>query len=171
MKKVAVVTALVSLACGLLLATTLPAVPSATDKTQIEALEKRIAAAVAAKDADGIMANYIKGDRLLVFDVIPPRQYSGSEAYLKDWQGVLAGCADSPKMEISDLAIETAGALAYSHSIQHFACTDPKSNKVDMTLRTTDVYRKVHGNWLIVHEHYSVPVDLASAKADLASKP
>jgi ketosteroid isomerase-like protein len=38
------------------------------------------------------------------------------------------------------------------------------------TLRTTDCYRKVKGKWLIVHEHYSVPVDLSTAKADLASR-
>jgi ketosteroid isomerase-like protein len=38
-------------------------------------------------------------------------------------------------------------------------------------LRATDIYRKVNGKWLIEHEHYSVPVDLTTAKADLTSKP
>jgi ketosteroid isomerase-like protein len=42
---------------------------------------------------------------------------------------------------------------------------------MDMTMRATDVYRKVNGKWLIVHEHYSAPIDLATGKADLTSKP
>jgi uncharacterized protein (TIGR02246 family) len=156
---------------GLSLAAAAIAARPARDKNAIAALEDRIAKAVEAKDANAIMANYTPGDTLVVFDLIPPREYRGWDAYLKDWQGILAGCADKPKMEISDLATESAGGLAYSHSVQHFACTDAKGNKVDLTMRTTDVYRKSSGKWLIVHEHNSVPVDIATAKADMNSTP
>ena len=76
------------------------------------------------------MANYIPGDSLVVFDLVPPRQYTGDEAYKKDWAGVFAGCADSPKFEISDLDITADSKLAFSHSIQHFSCTDAKGNKM-----------------------------------------
>lgn len=146
-------------------------VARADDKADIEALEKRIGAGIEAKDPDAIMLNYIPGDSLVVFDLVPPRQYTGAEAYKKDWAGVFAGCADSPKFEISDLDIAADRKLAYSHSIQHFTCTDAKGNKLDLTMRATDVYRKVNGKWLIVHEHFSAPVDLATGKADLTSKP
>jgi uncharacterized protein (TIGR02246 family) len=143
----------------------------ADDKADIEALEKRVAAGIEAKDADAVMTNYVPGDSLVVFDLIPPRQYTGNDAYKKDWAGVFAGCADSPKFEVSDLDITTDGKLAFSHSIQHFTCTDAKGNKLDMTMRATDAYRKVKGKWVIVHEHLSAPIDLASGKADLTSKP
>lgn len=143
----------------------------ADDKADIAALEKRVSAGIEAKDADAIMANYVPGDSLVVFDIIPPRQYVGWDAYKKDWAGVVGGCADSPKFEISDLDISADRKLAYSHSIQHLTCTDAKGNKLDMTMRATDVYRKVNGKWLIVHEHYSAPIDLATGKADLTSKP
>jgi ketosteroid isomerase-like protein len=143
----------------------------ADDKAEIEALEKRFAAAIQSKNIDALMANYLPGDSLMVFDVIPPRQYVGWDAYRKDWQGVIGGCADSPKMDISDVAITTGGKIAFSHSIQHFVCTDAKGQKLDLTLRATDCYRKEKGKWLIVHEHYSVPVDLSTSKADLSSKP
>ncbi len=141
------------------------------DKAAIAALEQRIATAVQAKDANAILANYVTGDTLLVFDAIPPRQYQGWRAYRDDWQGVLDQCADSPKMEITDLSVEVEGSLAYSHSIQHFVCTGAKGNAVGLTMRTTDIYRKIDGKWLVVHEHNSVPADLATAKADLTSKP
>jgi hypothetical protein len=35
----------------------------------------------------------------------------------------------------------------------------------------SDVYRKLHGRWLIVQEHVSVPVDLDAGIPDLMSKP
>ena len=40
-----------------------------------------------------------------------------------------------------------------------------------MTFRLTDRLKKIKGKWLIVHEHGSFPVDLATGKADLLSKP
>ena len=42
---------------------------------------------------------------------------------------------------------------------------------MDLTVRVTDVYKKIKGKWLIVHEHVSVPVDLDTDKPDLQSKP
>jgi ketosteroid isomerase-like protein len=143
----------------------------AADDAEIKALEARYSKAVEAKDIDALMANYVPGDSLVVFDIIPPRQYMGWDAYKKDWAGVIAGCADSPKLEVSNLAIESDRKLAFSHSIQHFACTDSKGAKLEMTMRATDAYRKVNGKWLIVHEHLSAPIDLATGKADLTSKP
>ncbi len=146
-------------------------VARADDKADIAALEKRVAAGIEAKDADAVMANYIPGDSLVVFDLVPPRQYTGNAAYKKDWAEVFADCADSPKFEISDLDISADSKLAFSHSIQQFSCTDAKGNKMQMTMRATDAYRKVKGKWLIVHEHISAPIDLATGKADLTSRP
>ena len=34
-----------------------------------------------------------------------------------------------------------------------------------MTVRVTDVYRKIDGKWLIVQEHVSVPIDFSRAEA------
>jgi ketosteroid isomerase-like protein len=75
------------------------------------------------------------------------------------------------KFEIGDLHIEADGTLGYSHSIQHLSGTDTKGQPVDLTWRDTAAYRKIGDNWLIVHEHGSVPVDLNTGKPDLASKP
>jgi ketosteroid isomerase-like protein len=142
------------------------------DEQEIRALEDRFAAAVRAKDVDSIMKNYIPGGELFVFDVIPPRQYVGFDAYKKDWQGFLAafpGPVD--KFEVQDLSIETDGKLAYSHSIQPLVVTSKDGSKFSLTVRVTDGYRKINGKWLITQEHVSVPVDLETGKADLTSKP
>ena len=141
------------------------------DEAKIKALEDRFVAAFNAKDVDAIMKVYVPDETLFVFDVTPPRQYVGAKAYRKDWEGLFAAFKGPIKFEISDLKITAVGSLAYSHSIQHVSGTDPKGQPVDFTVRVTDVYRKVKNDWLIVHEHVSVPVDLATGKPDLSSKP
>jgi ketosteroid isomerase-like protein len=112
------------------------------------------------------------GEKLFVFDVVPPRQYVGAPAYKDDWKAALTPFNGPVTVTMSDLTIVSNGSdLAYGHSIQDFSGTDANGGKLAFVLRATDIYRKVNGKWLIEHEHYSVPVDLTTAKADLMSKP
>ena len=141
------------------------------DKAQIEALENQFQAAVNAEDLDAIMKVYQPGQDLLVFDVIPPRQYVGSDAYRKDWQGFLSGFKGPIKFTISDLSIDSDGTMGYSHSIQHITGKDAKGSPIDLTVRLTDVYRKIDGAWKVVHEHVSVPVNFDTGKPDMMSMP
>jgi ketosteroid isomerase-like protein len=142
-----------------------------SDEAAIRALEDRFAAGVRAADVAAIMKVYQPGESLLVFDVVPPRQYVGAEAYRKDWQSFLGAVKGPVKFEISDLKVEADGPLAWSHSIQHFSGAGANGQPMDLTARVTDVYRKTPNGWRIVHEHVSVPVDLETGKADLQSKP
>ena len=137
----------------------------------IKALEDRFVAAFKAKDVDAIMKLYAPDQTLVVFDVVPPRQYVGGAAYRKDWQTFLGGFDGPITVELTDLDIAADRNLAYSHSIQHLAGTDKQGKKLDLTVRVTDVYKRTRGGWRIIHEHVSVPVDLATDKPDLASKP
>ena len=144
---------------------------SAGDAAKIRALEARFTAAFNAKDVNAIMKVYVPGKSLFVFDVVPPRQYVGAAAYRKDWEDFFTMFKGPLKFAISDLAIATDRALAYSHSIQRVTGTDTKGRPIDLTVRVTDVYRKINGHWLVQHEHISIPVDLDTGKPDLASKP
>ncbi|HXP72948.1 MAG TPA: nuclear transport factor 2 family protein [Stellaceae bacterium] len=141
------------------------------DEASIRALESRFVAAVNAKDVNAIMKVYVPDESLVVFDLVPPRQYVGAKAYAKDWMDFLGVFKGPLKFEISDLSVTANGTMAFGHSIQHVAGTDAKGQPVDLTVRVTDVYRKIKRQWLIVHEHVSVPVDLDTGKPDLSSKP
>jgi uncharacterized protein (TIGR02246 family) len=144
---------------------------ASSHEASIRALENRLVAAVNAKDVSAIMKVYVPDESLFVFDVVPPRQYVGAKAYAKDWTDVLSMFNGPLKFEISDLSVTADGTMGFSHSIQHLTGTDTKGQPVDVTVRVTDVYRKIKGNWLIVHEHVSVPVDLNTGKPDLSSRP
>lgn len=169
MKKLLITAAV--LAFGVAMYASLRVEAKTDDKAEIAALEHHLISSIRTKDLDGVMSVYVPDDSLFVFDVIPPRQYVGASAYREDWKGVLASFNGSINAEISDLKITASNNLGFGHSIQHMTGTDRSGKNVDWTFRVTDCYRKINGKWLIVHEHYSVPVDLQTAKADLTSKP
>ncbi len=145
--------------------------PAMSNRAQIEALEDRFAAAFNAKDVDAIMKVYVPDQTLFVFDVSTPRQYVGAAAYRKDWQDFLATLKGPIKFQLSDLEVSNDGKIGYGHSIQHVTGTDTKGKPVDLTVRVTDVYRKIDGKWLIVEEHVSVPVNFDTGKPDMTSAP
>ena len=151
----------------------LPARAQMKDEQEIRALEDRFAAAFNAKDLDAIMKMYVPGNDLFVFDVGVPRQHVGWDDYKKDWQDFLAMFSGPIKFEISDLSITSDGMIAYGHSIQHVSGKAADGSSMDMTVRVTDVYRKMDGKWLVVQEHVSVPIDFSSGRPmpDLMSKP
>jgi len=117
------------------------------------------------------MKVFAPGKELVVFDVIPPREYDGWDAYKKDFQDFFAGYKGPVKFSISNLSYQTDGNLGFGHSIQRVVGTDTNGKPLDTTVRVTDAYRKIEGKWFIVHEHVSVPVDLNTNKPDTHSMP
>jgi uncharacterized protein (TIGR02246 family) len=161
----AAVLVLLAIAAG-----TLPASAQAkSDEAAIKALYNKFNDAFNKKDVDGIMSVYAPD--VFVFDVIPPREYSGWDAYKKDWQGLFANFTGPFTNAVTDLNITVVGPVAYAHYIDDGTMTATDGTKTHMVVRSTDVWRKQNGKWLIVQEHNSVPVDLATSKADLLSTP
>src|SRR5882757_6329085 len=92
------------------------------------------------------MKVYVPDQTLFVFDVAPPRQYVGAGAYRKDWEDFLNDLDGPVKFDITDLAVVADGNLGYSHSIQHVSGKNKKAEVLDLTVRVTDVYRKIDGH-------------------------
>ena len=140
------------------------------DQAAIKGLEDKFTTAFNAKDTATIMSLYVPDQSLIVFDASVPLQYTGATAYTKDWNDYWAMFPGPVTFSISDLDITVGGNVAYSHSIQHANVTDKKGKKMEMTVRVTDGYKKVNGQWLISHEHVSVPVNLMTMKPDTNAK-
>ena len=163
---------LAGIGCIVLLAAAAMASPAASkDEEAIRSLQKRYDAAVKARDLSAIMSFYVPDETLLAFDATTPRQYVGAKAYRKNYGDFLAAFPGPLDSEISDLAVEASGSLAYSRCIDTWHATDKEGKKTTFVFRVTDVYRKIGGKWLIFHEHVSFPVDLETGKADLLSRP
>lgn len=139
-------------------------------KAEIEALETRYNDGFNAKNINKIMACYAPGKGLFVFDAVPPREYPSWDAYKRDWESLFFAYPGPASNTISEQSLTVVGSVAYGHNIQAASFTRKDGSRVNVTVRVTDVYRKMKTGWLIVQEHVSVPVDLDTAKADLLSK-
>jgi uncharacterized protein (TIGR02246 family) len=141
------------------------------DKAAIQALEDTYNEGFNSKDVDKIMSVYAPGKQLFVFDVEPPREYTSWEAYKKDWVALFASMPGPLTNTISEQTVHVVGSIAYGHNVETAEFTGKDGAKVKLVVRTTDIYRKINGKWLIVEEHNSVPVDLDNMKPDILSKP
>jgi uncharacterized protein (TIGR02246 family) len=144
---------------------------AADDLAQVQALQQSWLTALNARDINGMMAVYVPDNSLLVFDAIPPRQYVGAAAFRQDNVNFLAAFPGPVKAQFIDFTFETEDNLAYGHGILDAFLTTSAGKQVELTPRQTDVYRKINGQWLIIHEHLSWPVDPSTGQADLQSKP
>ena len=114
-------------------------------------------------------AAYVAGDELFVFDSDLPRQHKGWDSYRKDW-GLFTNSASDASVEVEDLGITVEGTAAFSHSLEHLTWTRKKDgSRGEMLLSVTDAYRRIGGKWLIVMEHWSIPVQ--DGKGVLVAKP
>ncbi len=140
-----------------------------TNEAAIRELIDGFVEAVRAKDINGVMSVYAPD--LVAFDVVPPLQYVGAEAFRKVWQEVFETFQGPIPYEVRDLSITAGDDVAFSHSLNRNSGTMKNGRKTDLWLRWTACYRKTNGKWRIAHLQISVPVDLRTGKAMVDLKP
>ena len=137
------------------------------DKQAITDLEHK---AANAPNADEAMKYYDQSDDLVEFDMAgPPREYVGPKAVHDDFAKAFTGVKNI-KVNFIELNVVTDGNLGFARSVQRFTATGPDGKPIDITFRQSDFLHKVNGEWKIMHQHISVPVDMKTGKADMASK-
>jgi ketosteroid isomerase-like protein len=139
------------------------------DEAEIKKVIERGVEALRNKNIDGVMSMYAPD--LVSFDIVPPLQYVGTDAYRKQWEEVFSTFPGPINYEIVDLDITVGGDVAFAHSFNRLSATMSNGQKVGNWLRWTACFRKISGKWLIAHMQASVPVDLATGRAVLDLKP
>jgi len=94
---------------------------------------------------------------VLTFDIVPPLQYLGTDAYRKNYEEWFASWQGPIGYEISDLGITAGDGVAFSHSLNRISGKRTNGEDTDVWVRATACYRKINDKWLITHEHVSVP--------------
>ena len=144
---------------------------NAESAKQIQQLLERWAQAFEAKDVDGVMAMYAPGAALTAYDLVPPLQYKGADAYRKDYADFF-GQFDGPlHVEIRDDHVEISGDLALAYGLERISGKLKSGQPVDVWVRYTSAFKRIGDQWRDIHDHISVPVDMNSGKARLDLKP
>jgi uncharacterized protein (TIGR02246 family) len=141
----------------------------AIDEVQIRQLIDSWVKAVRAKDIDGLMSFYTPDS--LSFDIMPPLQHQGTDAYRKLWEGCFPYFPGGIGYEMRDLSITIGDDVAFSHSLNRMSGTTTQGEEIDSWMRATVCYRKIDGKWMVAHEHVSVPVDVETNTALFDLKP
>jgi uncharacterized protein (TIGR02246 family) len=126
-----------------------------TDEGAIRDLVENWARAVRTKDLDGILANH--SPDMLMFDVPPPIQSKGIEAYRKTWNLFFSWSQDSGVFDISEMNITAGNDVAFVTALMRCAGTEANGDKTELEFRLTIGLRKIDGQWTVMHEHHSIP--------------
>lgn len=141
----------------------------AIDEVQIRQLVDNWAEALRAKDINGLMSHYAPDS--VLFDILPPLEHRGVEAYRKLWEECLPYFQGLIGYEIRNLNITIGSDVAFSHSLNRMSGTTTNGEEIDNWMRVTVCYRKMNGKWMVTHEHVSVPIDMETNKALFDLKP
>jgi len=138
------------------------------EEAEIRQLLEHRGQALQAKDSAALSARVAPDT--VAFDVVNPLQYVGVEETRKraeDWLGSFDGPIG---YEIRDLHIAAHGDVAFARCLTRISGNTP-NGPLAMWIRTTMGFRKVNGEWMIVHEHNSVPFDPATGAASMNLQP
>jgi ketosteroid isomerase-like protein len=136
------------------------ATTASMDEAQIRQIMQEHGVAVRAKDINKSMAHYAA--RILFFDTANSMQNVGLEACRKRTEEWFASFQGPIGYDSRDLSITTADEVAFCHSLIHVAGMSADGAKIALSWRATICFRKTGDQWLIEHEHASVPFDVNS---------
>jgi len=108
---------------------------------------------------------YYAKDADLVFYDITPLKYTGWEAYKAGVKKLLAPYNRFRLLPQNDLKISRRGKIVWTTIGCHFSGVLKDGTKAELEGRHTAIWEKRKGDWLIVHEHVSVPLPEAPASA------
>lgn len=135
------------------------------DEAQIRAHYAAISKALVERSAAGAMAGY--ADDVLVFDISPPMAVTGKERSERTYDAAFEATVGPWSAEFTNMKIKIIDARhAYVTAFLHQSFTMKSGEKVKMKIRLTDILENREGNWRVVHEHISAPVDMQHGRAD-----
>ncbi|MGL5860051.1 MAG: YybH family protein [Phycicoccus sp.] len=136
---------------------------------QVLRVMDRWKAAFEAKSVDEMMSFYTEGTQFSAFDLMPPIEFRGGERWRDNWTTFFA-LWGAVRLEFADLEAHASGELAVVRLFSRLTGT-MSGQEVDLWVRQTNCFRLVDGEWLMFHDHVSVPTDFATGRSLLGLSP
>lgn len=145
------------------------ATQEAVEEAAIRQHIEKLVEAIRAGDLEAVKAIYAPD--IVSFDVGPQLQAVGAEAKWKNWELAFTMVQPPLDYDIRDLEIAVGGDLAFSHSFNRLRGTLKNGDPFGLWVRATVCFRKIDGNWLVAHDHVSVPLDVTTGKGVIDFEP
>ena len=128
---------------------------NSSDEIAIRNLIEEWAAAVRVKDFDGILRHH--SPEIVMFDVPPPLQSNGLDAYRKTWELFFSWAHEHVMFDVVEMRITCDEEVAFAAAVMRCAGEEPSGENIDLEFRLTVGLRKINGQWTVTHEHHSIP--------------
>ena len=125
------------------------------DEAAIRGLVESWAAAVRRRDYPRILRDHAAD--IVMFDVPPPFQSKGIDAYRKTWDEFFSWTSDPIPFDVAEMKITAGADVAFVVATMRCAEPGPAGQQKALDFRLTIGLRKIDGCWTITHEHHSVP--------------
>ena len=125
------------------------------DEAAVREVIESWTAAVRRKDYAGILRHH--SPDFVMFDVPPPFQSKGLEAYKASWDLFFSWSNVPIPFEVHEMNITAGADVAFV--VATMGCAEPGADgkPKGLDFRLTVGLRKIAGQWTITHEHHSVP--------------
>ncbi|HWE46149.1 MAG TPA: SgcJ/EcaC family oxidoreductase [Caulobacteraceae bacterium] len=129
----------------------------ADNEAAIQTLIENWAAGVRRKDLGAILRHHTSD--MVMFDVPPPFQHRGIDAYAASWDQFFKWSHDPLVFEIQTLDIVAGEDVAVAVATMKCSGTEKDDKDIDLDFRLTVGLRKIDNQWTIFHEHHSIPAE------------
>jgi ketosteroid isomerase-like protein len=129
---------------------------------QVRDILARWAEGVRGRDIDAVLRHH--SSDLLMFDVVGPIRLQGLDAYRRTWlEQFFPWHGGTGRFELVDLQVSAGADVAFATALLECAGTED-GQQVAFTLRLTIGLEKRAGEWMVVHEHHSQPLDFDATR-------
>jgi ketosteroid isomerase-like protein len=135
------------------------------DVKEVASIEHDLATLTSMKD----LIKYYAPDAV-VLDIFAPGKYRGTQQIYDAFEQQLQGVR-SMQSEMPDLNVMSDGRFACAALQLRFNIVTTDGTQFKLAVRQLDAFKKIHGRWLIVQQHISVPVDQKSGMGLLNASP
>ncbi|HEY3876726.1 MAG TPA: nuclear transport factor 2 family protein [Candidatus Kapabacteria bacterium] len=127
----------------------------ATDDEQIRNLLHQWAETTRKGQLDDVLANHTSD--AIIFDVLPPMKYEGTDAYRKSWGEWQPNTVEMGHFDLHDLQVTAGSDVAFAHCFIRCGGTFESGKQFEDWVRATFCLRKINDRWLVEHQHISMP--------------
>ncbi|EBA13453.1 Ketosteroid isomerase-like protein [Roseobacter sp. CCS2] len=121
------------------------------------------------QNVESIMSFYV--DEIYSYDMMAAptddglaMAFDGEPIWRANWVSFFEMFEDDLEVTIENLTVYQSGDIATVRGLTRLEGT-AFGQYIDMWARETNVLRRVDGDWLVVHDHVSVPINFASGEA------